>query len=480
MNLPSDFAEYTRRLMGDASYSRLAAALDSSDMPTSIRLNPFKSSGLDVDSRLPDARVPWCESTGRYLSSRPNFTFDPLLHAGVYYVQEAGSMFVDHVVRTLINSPVRMLDLCAAPGGKSTALRAALPEGSLLFSNEPMRARAQILSENLQKFGHEDVVVTNSYPRDYRKSRLLFDAILADVPCSGEGMFRKDDGARQEWSMQNVDNCWHLQREIVGEIWDSLRPGGLLIYSTCTFNAHEDEENVEWIARELGADFVELPVPDDWHITRALSGTAPVYRFMPGFSRSEGLFLAVLRKHGDSDALMAADAASGASPKKRNRRAASSQKTKTKASRTATGLINPELYTVCQDGDVVRAIPARWTGIYETACASPLRVIHAGIELGTEKGRDIIPSQSLALARCIDRAAFPCVELDYATAIAYLRKEAIAMPEGTPRGFVLQSYRGHALGFVKNIGNRANNLYPQEWRIKSSHVPENTEILIQQ
>ena len=240
MNLPSDFESYTRELLGSQLYDRLKTGLEAPDAPTSVRLNPFKAGGMDIAGRLCDRVVPWCAQTGRYLMQRPNFTFDPLLHAGVYYVQEAGSMFVDLVVRTLIKQPATVLDLCAAPGGKSTALRAALPEGSLLFANEPMRTRAQILSENLQKFGHEDVVVTNNYPRDYRKSRLQFDAIFADVPCSGEGMFRKDDGARQEWSTQNVENCWHLQREIIGDIWDCLRPGGLLVNSTCTFKAHED------------------------------------------------------------------------------------------------------------------------------------------------------------------------------------------------------------------------------------------------
>ena len=476
MNLPSDFAEYSRSLMGEALYARLSAALDSADMPTSIRLNPYKSQGLDVAPDLLDAPVPWCEATGRYLSARPNFTFDPLLHAGVYYVQEAASMFVDYVVRMLIKSKVRMLDLCAAPGGKSTALRAALPEGSLLFSNEPMRTRAQILCENMQKFGHEDVVVTNSYPRDYRKSRLLFDAILADVPCSGEGMFRKDDGARQEWSLQNVDNCWHLQRDIIADVWDCLRPGGLLVYSTCTFNAHEDEDNVEWIARELGADFVELPLPAGWHITPALTGSAPVCRFMPGFSRSEGLFLAVLRKHGDAPSVMD-NAAAADKSKKRNRRGTASAKPKKGNNLSMAGLADMGRFDVRSGEGIVRAIPAAWADAYDAACASPLKVIHAGIELATEKGRDLIPSQSLALARCLDSTAYTCVELDYDRAIAYLRKEAIAMPEGTPRGFVLLCYRGHAIGFAKNIGNRANNLYPQEWRIKSSHVPDNTEIL---
>ena len=474
MNLPHDFVSYTRQLMGDALFDRLASALDTAETPASIRLNPLKSGGADAAPALYDCAVPWCPSTGRYLKSRPNYTFDPLLHAGAYYVQEAASMFVDYVVRQLISSPVLMLDLCAAPGGKSTALRAALPEGSLLMANEPMRTRAQILSENLQKFGHEDVIVTNNYPRDYRKAAITFDAILADVPCSGEGMFRKDDGARAEWSMQNVDNCWRLQREIISDIWECLKPGGLLIYSTCTFNAHEDEENVQWIASELGADILELPIDNAWNITGALEGEAPVCRFMPGVSRSEGLFMAVLRKHGHTDtmAIDCFDNSGTARPTRKKARAmaAKGSTRRPAASDVTVPLLHAERFGTVQQADSVVAIPTRWAELYHRACAS-LKVIHAGVTLGTAKGRDIIPSQSLAMSRLLQPEAFARVELSYQEAMSFLRKEAVPLPDGTPRGYVAVTYHGHTLGFEKNIGNRANNLYPQEWRIKSTHVP---------
>lgn len=473
MNLPSDFISYTRQLMGDELYSRLEEGLDSQESPVSIRLNPFKAQSLDVTEGLYDCTVPWCSATGRYLRERPNFTFDPLLHAGLYYVQEAASMIVDYIVRTFINQPVRMLDLCAAPGGKSTALRAALPEGSVLFSNEPMRTRAQILSENLQKFGHEDVIVTNNYPRDYRKAGIMFDAILADVPCSGEGMFRKDDGARAEWSQQNVDNCWQLQREIVSDIWKCLQPGGLLIYSTCTFNAHEDEENVEWIASELGADIIELPVKESWNITSAVVGNAPVCRFLPGISRSEGLFVAVLRKHGESETTALSASAANSKPKKdrKNQRKQTAQGGKQQSADTMQALRTPDDFTVRRNGDAIAAIPKRWAETYDAA-ASTLKIMHAGVTLGTEKGRDIIPDQSLAMSRQLNIDAYPQVELSYTEAINFLRKEAVTLPEGTPRGFVVVTYLGYPLGMEKNIGNRANNLYPTEWRIKSTHVPE--------
>ena len=473
MNLPSDFITYTRQLMGDELYSRLEEGLDSQESPVSIRLNPFKAQSLDVTEGLYDCTVPWCSTTGRYLRERPNFTFDPLLHAGLYYVQEAASMIIDHIVRTFISEPVRMLDLCAAPGGKSTALRAALPEGSVLFSNEPMRTRAQILSENLQKFGHEDVIVTNNYPRDYRKAGIMFDAILADVPCSGEGMFRKDDGARAEWSQQNVDNCWQLQREIVSDIWKCLQPGGLLIYSTCTFNAHEDEENVEWIASELGADIIKLPVEESWNITPAVVGNAPVCRFLPGISRSEGLFVAVLRKHGESETTTLNASATNSKPKKdrKNQRKQTAQGGKQQSADTMQALRTPDNFTTRRNGDAIIAIPKRWAETYDAA-ASTLKIMHAGVTLGIEKGRDIIPDQSLAMSRQLNIDTYPQVELSYAEAINFLRKEAVTLPEGTPRGFVVVTYLGYPLGMEKNIGNRANNLYPTEWRIKSTHVPE--------
>ncbi|MBQ9668680.1 MAG: RsmB/NOP family class I SAM-dependent RNA methyltransferase, partial [Prevotella sp.] len=282
--------------MGDERFARFRDALDE-EPPVSIRLNPLKTKSMrPVDGAV----VPWCNEAF-YLPSRPNFTFDPLLHAGCYYVQEAASMFIDLIVRQHIPHPVTMLDLCAAPGGKSTALLAALPEGSRLVSNEPVRQRFQVLSENLAKWGHEGSIAVNRYPADFRRDGFLFDAILCDVPCSGEGMFRKDPNAIGEWSLENVERCWRLQREIVGDAWQCLVPGGLLIYSTCTFNTLENEENIRWMQRELGAEVLPVETKEEWGITGSLlpGFTAPVYRFIPGLTRSEGLFMCVMRKPSD-------------------------------------------------------------------------------------------------------------------------------------------------------------------------------------
>lgn len=374
-------------------------------------------------------------------------------------------MFLDRVLRQYVTNPVQMLDLCAAPGGKSTLARAVLQEGSLLFCNEPIRLRAQILSENLQKWGHPDVVVTNNYPKDYREAGLMFDVILADVPCSGEGMFRKDPDSVREWSRQNVFKCAQLQREIISEIWHCLRPGGLLIYSTCTYNAHEDEENVTWIREELGAEALPVDIDAAWAVTGSLVGENPVYRFIPGHTRGEGLFMAVLRKAGDEEA-----------PKKEKARGRERRGGKPLDGDT-TWIAHNQPIACLGEGDVYRAIPVRWLALYQQACKS-LHVLHAGVKLGTFKGKNLIPDQCLALSILLNKEAFPSVEVTYGQAIAYLRKEAVVLPADTPRGFVLLTYQEKPLGFVKNIGNRSNNLYPQEWKIKSAHVPDKAPVIL--
>lgn len=462
MFLPEDFTAYTRQLMGDGLYKTLADGL-SAVSPTSIRLNPYKLRGGEGGIHGADGKVGWCEY-GYYLAKRPNFTFDPLLHAGLYYVQEASSMFLYHVLRQLVHAPAVVLDLCAAPGGKSTVARTALPEDSLLIANEPIRQRSQILSENLQKFGHPRVIVTNNYPKDFRKAAIGFDVVIADVPCSGEGMFRKDDGAISEWNAKNVDNCRRLQRQIIEDVWPCLKPGGLLIYSTCTFNAHENEENTQWIARELGAEPIEIAVEKDWNITGPLVGDSPVYRFLPGRSRGEGLFMCAMRKlNGDTIATKRKDRpGKGCVPN----------------AKCGDWLNAPQRFGLVSAADKIIAVPHEMEDLYQKA-AERLRIMHAGITLGTVKGSDIVPSQALALAIDLNREAFPRHELDYRQAMAYLSKAAITLSADTPRGYVIVTYKNAPLGFVKNIGNRANNLYPQEWRVKSTHIPDQEQNIIE-
>ena len=462
MNLPQSFVERTRQLLGDEQYPLFEQALGT-EVPVSIRPNRMKCN-------LPVAGepVPWAPS-GIYLEKRPTFAFDPLFHAGCYYVQEASSMFVERVLREYVQEPVVMLDLCAAPGGKSTLCRSALPEGSLLVANEVMRNRSQILAENLMKWGHPEVVVTNNDPADFTDLTHLFDVILTDVPCSGEGMFRKDQVAVDEWSLENVDICWQRQRRILSDIWPALKPGGLLIYSTCTFNREEDEDNVAWIARELGADMLEVPVEEAWGITGNLIGDSfPVYRFLPHKVKGEGFFLAVLRKHaGEVETVEPR-----AEKKKKGGKDVKGKAPQLSVPKEAKDWLQiPGDYQLTINGTNVQAFPKSHETVY-TLLQQYVKVIHAGITLGEMKGKDLIPHHSLAMSTALANDAFPKAEVTYEQAIAYLRKESLVLDAGVPRGYVLLTYQNIPLGFMKNIGNRANNLYPQEWRIRSGYLPE--------
>lgn len=485
MELPVLFTDYTRNLLGDEDYMRLTAALES-EQPVSIRLNPLKPFAF----QLGEDEVPWCAS-GFYLKERLTFTFDPLFHAGCYYVQEASSMFVEQVLRQHWGEePAVMLDLCAAPGGKSTHVRSILPENSLLIANEVIRNRSQILSENLAKWGHTGVVVTNNDPSDFTPLKDLFDIILTDVPCSGEGMFRKDPVAVSEWSLENVEVCWRRQRRIISDIWPCLKPGGILIYSTCTYNTKENEENIRWIRDEFGAEVLPLDVAEDWNITgNLLPGEHfPVYRFLPYKTKGEGFFLAVLRKPGMSsrkawDERLSVRGKVSVTPGVRGGNAkGKGRKPQGKGMKTP-GLSKEQLsvfrnwipasdeYEFIQSDGSVSAFPKCYLPEL-SALQSALRIVQAGVGIAEQKGKDWIPNHALAMSRILGPDAFPREEISYGQAIAYLRKEAVTLSDAAPRGVVLLTYKDIPLGFVKNIGNRANNLYPQEWRIRSGYLPE--------
>ena len=434
--LPKEFIDYTSSLFGEERWKNYLASFYVS-VPVSVRLNPFKMPTEELFSETEKTPVPWCRNA-YYLSERPNFTLDPLLHAGVYYVQEAGSMFLDEVLRQVMpsilskKSPLgSALDLCAAPGGKSTLLRAALPDDVVLYSNEPDRRRVNILMENIQKQGHPNVIVTNNYAIDYQKSGLMFDLIVCDVPCSGEGMFRKDHDSIGEWSLQNVMKCASLQRSIIEDIWPCLNEGGVMVYSTCTFNLHEDEENVKWICETLGAELIPIEVREEWNITGSLlkGWDKPVYRFIPGTTKGEGLFMAVLKKTPQPPKGVFVDSN------------------------------NPSKASL-QQKKVSKKLPLGGMG-------GLLRILSDGHPVGTQKGKNIIPAHAEALLINLPKDKYPFAELSKEDALKYLHHEAIVLDADVPKGFVIVTYQGHPLGFVKNIGNRANNLYPQEWKIRN-------------
>ncbi|MBO7289965.1 MAG: RsmF rRNA methyltransferase first C-terminal domain-containing protein [Bacteroidaceae bacterium] len=447
MDLNAEFVERTGALFGKETYGRFIQALEEEPV-VSIRHNELKR-----HSDISGDDVPWALS-GCYLAERPAFTADPLFHAGCYYVQEASSMFLEQVVRQYVTSPVRALDLCAAPGGKSTHLHSLLPAGSMLVSNEPMPLRAQVLAENVIKWGRASSVVTKNEPADFAPFRNFFDFVLVDAPCSGEGMFRKDSFAVEQWSLANVNQCVKKQREIVSDIWDSLRPGGLMVYSTCTFNREENEDCVEWIAEALGAELLEVGTAAQWGITGSLTTEGlPVYRFIPGHTKGEGLFMAVLRKDGDS----------GLQQPRQPRLKVVDNKLKREV---AKWLKEPEAFDMVMLEDTVVAMPRQHTAAMMALCQK-LRVLHCGLPLAEVKNNKILPVHALAMSVELEPAAFRTVEVAREKALGYLHREALLFAD-EPVGYLLLTYRGAPLGFVKNIGNRANNLYPAEWRIRKN------------
>ena len=457
MTLPAPFEQSMRQLLGD-DYEAFRSAL-LGEAAVSIRLNRGKCASTPAYEP-----VPWA-TDGYYLEERPAFTFDPLLHAGCYYVQEASSMFVEQAVRQHLRHARVALDLCAAPGGKSTLLRSLLPDECVLVSNEVMRPRAQVLAENITKWGHPRCIVSSNYPADFTPLGELFDLILVDAPCSGEGMFRKDEVAVAEWSPANVEVCWQRQRDILTDIWPTLRPGGVLIYSTCTFNTHEDEANVRWMMDELGAELLPVATDGSWGITPSLvPEVAHAYRFLPGRTRGEGFFLAALRKPGASPAPLAI-AEPRATKKGKGKQPVAAVPAECKQWLAA----NDYAYQVV--GTDVVAMPTDMVALHGVLSAQ-LYLLKAGLTVAELKGRDAIPSHELAMSTVLRPDAFVRHELPYAEALRYLHREAIALPATTPRGFVVVTYRDVPIGFVKHLGNRANNLYPNEWRIRSSHFPD--------
>lgn len=445
----------------------LPATLVEGRPEVSVRFNKGKSSILDnrtnpIDTYRftdMDGKVPWCEM-GIYLSNRPQFTLDPAFHQGRYYVQEASSMFHGYVVSNLItdDEPVTVLDACAAPGGKTTAAIDSLPAGSIIVANEYVPTRASILRENAIKWGFPGIIVTRGDTRDLGKLHNAFDIVIADVPCSGEGMMRKDDDAVSQWSEGLIEECFSRQWEIVGNLWDALRPGGYMIYSTCTFNRMENEEMIGRIIDELGGESIEFPVENSWGISPGIDTPHHCYRFLPGKVRGEGLFVSVVRKNGQSTTAKA---------KNKARRTDNKKSPFNIPAGLSKWLTESDIMEIYSDDDRVTAFPMKYIPLLN-AVKQRVDVIHEGVLLGNMKGKDIVPSQSLAMSQILNLDSFPRCEVNKPDALHYLHGDAFTLPEGTERGFVLLTYENSPLGFVKNIGNRSNNLYPAAWRIRKS------------
>lgn len=453
-------------------FSGLVASLEETEPVVSVRLNRSKIGDGESPEEVAAAkwgggveRVAWCPE-GFYLEERPKFTFDPALHQGRYYVQDASSMIISEVVRRLCTDgrlgdrPLRYLDACAAPGGKTTAAIAALPSGSLVVANEFDFRRAEILNENLIKWGSPLTVVSRGDTGRFRRLGQFFDVISTDVPCSGEGMMRKDRQAVEQWSVALVEECAERQKEILDNLWGALKPGGFLVYSTCTFNTRENEEIVRWLVDSYGAEPVDMRFPDEWGVMPGVLSDVCCSRFLPNRLKGEGLFLAVVKKPGVL-------VPSVSEPKVKERRKGGKQPVKDAVDlKRVSGWISAGDVELSVKGDEVRAVPAAWSADV-ARLERELDVVRACLPVASVKGRDLIPSHALAVSTALNPSAFPAVEVDQPTALSYLRREAVVLPEGTPKGYVLLSFGGAPLGFVKNLGNRANNLYPQPWRILS-------------
>jgi len=398
-------------------------------------------------------KVPW-SSWGYYLSERPSFTFDPLLHAGAYYVQEASSMLLEQALRQTVDlsRPLRVLDLCAAPGGKSTLVQSLLTEDSLLVSNEVIRSRAGILQENIIKWGAAGVVVTNNDPRELGRMENYFDLVVVDAPCSGSGLFRREPEAIREWSPENVQLCHQRQQRILADIWPALRKDGILIYSTCSYSVEEDEEILDWMMDELQARPCRLAMDGAWNIVESQSKREGYgYRCYPDKLKGEGFFIAAVQKSGG-------DAFSYPRQKKQGLE---------KLSRGQVEELRPwivegkELFFFRHEG-LVRAAPARIAEdiVYlQSFCY----LKKAGVLMGQQGGKEFIPEHELALSVIAGRQ-LPALELSREDAIEYLRKEEIHAEQGG-RGWTLVRYQGQNLGWIKILPNRVNNYYPKEWRI---------------
>lgn len=436
---------------------------------TSVRFNPAKTNTADKqailqcqwpgDHSLSIARVPW-SSNGYYLAERPSFIFDPLLHAGVYYVQEASSMFLEQVMRQTVDltQRLRILDLCAAPGGKSTLLQSLITHDSLLVSNEVIKSRAAVLEENITKWGTENIVVTNNDPAHFARLENYFDVIVIDAPCSGSGLFRRDPAAIAEWSENNVQLCSQRQQRIIADVWPALKKDGILVYSTCSYSKQEDEDILDWIKAQCHANSIRLATDTQWNIieTAGDGHDAYGYRFYPDKIKGEGFFIAAIQKTGG-------DAFTDARPAR--------NKTDT-LSRAEAELVQPWLkketdLVLFRQQDHILALPASLQQDM-AVLQSATYIKKAGTTVGKLAGRDMIPAHALAVSNCIN-TDLPAMALNRQQAIQYLRREDISL-QTAHRGWLLATYLDHNLGWIKVLPNRFNNYYPKEWRILKEPV----------
>lgn len=448
-HLPQTFLDSIASCPGFDEASFTAAHEEPS--PASIRLNPFKKAGLDYDLADP---VPW-NSFGYYLASRPNFTHDLLFQAGCYYVQEAGSMFIEHALRSCVDfkRQLSVFDVCASPGGKSTLLNSLITKESILVANEVVKPRSEVLAQNLAKWGTCNVVVTNNDPTAYSEMEEVFDVIVVDAPCSGSGLFRKQHDAVDEWSPDNVNLCSQRQKRILADIINTLKPGGVLLYSTCSYSTSENEDIADWLMTDYALSSIQIPLQESWGIVETQSKTQAAfgYRFYPGKTRSEGFFCAVFKKPGISEEH------NHARKSKQEKFAMLKPKEKEAFSNWIAAIEEHELIRFKEDYLLTNAAAIHFVNRYPH-----LYLKKVGTNVGSMIKQELIPHHDLAwsIYKAEQIQGIDCTAGD---ALRFLKKE-LQNVEGE-KGWNLMRYEGFGLGWIKNLGNRINNYLPNELRI---------------
>jgi 16S rRNA C967 or C1407 C5-methylase (RsmB/RsmF family)/NOL1/NOP2/fmu family ribosome biogenesis protein len=456
VQLPSKFIESLNDIDGFDKEAFIAVH-ESGGQVTSVRFNPSKMA--TTDNGLPiTEKIPW-SSQGYYLAERPLFIFDPLLHAGVYYVQEASGMFVEQALKqtTDVSTPLRVLDLCAAPGGKTTLLQSLLSADSLLVSNEVIKSRAAILEENCIKWGGSNGIVTNSDPATFGRLENFFDVIVIDAPCSGSGLFRREPEAIQEWSEQHVQLCHQRQQRILADVFRALKPGGVLIYSTCSYSKEEDEDIADWLMDSFAVDSLKLSVQPNWGIVEVQSAQheAYGYRFFPDKIKGEGFFISCFRRQEE-------DTRSVKPP----RRSILQKLSKNEVAAVQPWLQPGSPVQLWKQKEELFAFPAALEKELLTIVDN-LYVRQAGTLLGKIAGNELVPEHALAVSTLVNNTIV-AVSLKKEEAIQYLRKEEVTIP-AMQKGWTLVQYRQHNLGWIKVLPNRVNNYYPANWRILKTH-----------
>lgn len=449
INLPPEFLISLKKLLGEEA-SELIDSL-SKEVLTSIRYNFLKDLYIK-----PGEQVPWC-SHARYLAYRPQFTLDPLFHAGVYYVQEASSMLLYEVMNLVStkDSPA-VLDLCAAPGGKSTVILDYLKGRGILVSNETIKSRCNPLMDNIKKWAYTNVIITNNDASDFARSSLKFDIILVDAPCSGEGMFRKSENAIDDWSEDNVALCSSRQRRIVADVMPCLKDGGIILYSTCTFNEQENIDNVSWMCDEFNLESLSLTMNETWGITEVIKLASYGYQCFPHKTKGEGFFIAALKltsPSGENNFVIDA-------PPKRKLR--SPDKKEHVILEQWIEVPNDHTLLMTHNGQVY-LFPSNMVPWVET-CLDELKLVYSGLKCGKlEKGL-FIPEHALALSTHVTKS-IPRFEMDEATALLYLRKQ-LQVIDSPIKSWMLATHKGFSIGWLKNLGNRINNYLPVEWMVR--------------